>query len=276
MNKNKINLGKMTLGAPASGSKYPMLMLFCSSFILGSPLISNAALHATTIYKVTVDQEKEIKGRVTDEQGNPIVGATVTVVNSTQSTSSNAMGEFTLKITGDSGTIKITSMGYSENLLTVRVGNSANVVLRKDEQALEEVVVIGYGTAKRRDLTGAVASVKSEEIMMTPTANVMDALQGKVSGLDITKSSGRAGANVGASLRGNRSFSGDNNPLYIIDGIPGDFTSLNPSDIESIDILKDASSTAIYGSAGSNGVIIITTKQGKAGKAIVNFDSYFG
>ncbi|WP_237241853.1 SusC/RagA family TonB-linked outer membrane protein [Sphingobacterium sp. B29] len=276
MNTNKINLGKMTLGAAASGSKYPMLMLFCSSFILGGALFSTAVSNAATLHKVTVNQVKEIKGKVTDEQGNPIVGATVALGNSTQTTSSNASGEFILKLSGESGSIKITSLGYAEKVLTVKAGNSVNVVLKKNDQALDEVVVIGYGTAKRRDLTGAVASVKSEEIMMTPTANVMDALQGKVSGLDISKSSGRAGANVSASLRGNRSINGDNNPLYIIDGIPGDFTSLNPSDIESIDILKDASSTAIYGSAGSNGVIIITTKQGKAGKAIVNFDSYFG
>ncbi len=276
MNMNQVNIGKMTLGVATPVVKYPMLILFCSSFSLGSPLISNATINAAALQAITVDQIKELKGKITDEQGNPVVGATVSLVNSSLSTSSNVKGEFTLRMTSELGTIKVTSLGFSETVLAVNAGANVNIALKKDDQALEEVVVIGYGTAKRRDLTGAVASVKSDEIMMTPTANVMDALQGKVSGLDITKSSGRAGANVSASLRGNRSISGDNNPLYIIDGIPGDFTSLNPSDIESIDILKDASSTAIYGSAGSNGVIIITTKQGKSGKAIVNFDAYFG
>lgn len=141
---------------------------------------------------------------------------------------------------------------------------------------LDEVVVVGYGTVKRRDLTGAVSSMKNSDVVVAPTNNVMEALQGKVAGMDITKSSGETGSDVNILLRGSRSIYGSNEPLFIIDGIPGSYSQVNPSDIESIDVLKDASSTAIYGSAGANGVVIITTKRGAEGKAIVNFDAYYG
>ena len=154
-----------------------------------------------------------------------------------------------------------------------------------DTQALDEVVVIGYGTVKKRDLTGAVASVKSEDITMNPGVNPMDALQGKIAGLDITNSSGQAGSSPTVQLRGTRSLQLDEDgnissdafkPTYIIDGMPGDIATLNPNDIESIEVLKDASSTAIYGSSGANGVIIVTTKGSKSGKPVINFNAYAG
>ena len=148
--------------------------------------------------------------------------------------------------------------------------------MEPDTQALDEVVVIGYGTVKKRDLTGAVASMKNEDVTVAPTSNVMEALQGKIAGMDIVKSSGQVGEDVSILLRGSRSIYGSNEPLFIIDGIPGSYSQVNPSDIESVDVLKDASSTAIYGSAGANGVVIITTKRGKEGKATVNFDAYYG
>ena len=153
---------------------------------------------------------------------------------------------------------------------------SINVTLAEDAIGVDEIVVIGYGVVKKRDLTGAVVSIKSDDVMQIPTANVMEALQGKVVGMDIVKSSGRIGSGVNITLRGNRSIYGDNSPLFIIDGLAGSYESLNPNDIESVDILKDASSTAIYGSAGANGVVIITTKKAKAGRVMVNLDSYLG
>lgn len=143
-----------------------------------------------------------------------------------------------------------------------------------DTQALDEVVVIGYGAVKKRDLTGAVASVKSEDITMNPGTNPMEALQGKVAGLDITRESGQAGSGVKMQLRGNRSLTASGNPMFIIDGMPGDYATLNPNDIESIEVLKDASSTAVYGSSGANGVVIITTKGGKEGKLTANFNAF--
>lgn len=131
---------------------------------------------------------------------------------------------------------------------------------------LDEVVVVGYGTVKKRDLTGAVASVKSGDLTMTPVASATEALEGRVAGLDITRESGQAGSGTKILLRGNRSLTAGQDPLFVIDGIPGSIDNLNPNDIQSIDILKDASSTAIYGSAGANGVIMITTKQAEEGK----------
>jgi TonB-linked SusC/RagA family outer membrane protein len=151
-----------------------------------------------------------------------------------------------------------------------------DVAMAEDATLLDEVVVIGYGTVRRRDLTGAVVSVKSDDIVIAPTSNIMEALQGRISGMDITKSSGQVGSGVDILLRGSRSIYGSNSPLFIVDGIPSSYSSINPSDVESVDVLKDASSTAIYGSAGSNGVVIITTKKGKTGKATVNFDAYYG
>ncbi len=151
-----------------------------------------------------------------------------------------------------------------------------NVLLKSSAVFLDEVVAIGYGTVKKRDLTGAVTSVKSQDITMRPGPNPMEALQGKVAGLDITRTSGQAGAGVNMQLRGTRSFTASGNPLFLINGLPGDYSTLNPYDIESIEVLKDASSTAVYGSAGSNGVVIITTKNGKSGKLNIDLNTYYG
>ena len=137
-------------------------------------------------------------------------------------------------------------------------------------------MVIGYGLVKKRDLTGAVSSVKADDITIAPTSNAMEALQGKIAGMDITKTSGQIDSEPSIILRGSRSIYGSNEPLFIIDGMPGNYNQVNPSDIETVDVLKDASSTAIYGSAGANGVVMITTKRGKQGKATVNFDAYYG
>ncbi len=152
-----------------------------------------------------------------------------------------------------------------------------NVSLVPGTNKLDEVVVIGYGAIKRRDLTGSVATIKGDELVQTPTHNAVEAMQGRVPGLDITRSSGVAGAGANIRVRGNRSINGNNNPLYIIDGFQGgNISDLNPNDIESIDVLKDASSTAIYGSQGANGVIIVTTKKGVDGKTKVSYDAYYG
>lgn len=148
--------------------------------------------------------------------------------------------------------------------------------MEPDAIGLDDVVVIGYGTMKKRDLTGSISSVKSDEIQKIPTVNVMEAIQGQVAGFDITRTTGELGNHLSMTLRGNRSIYGNNEPLFIIDGMEGSFDALNPGDIESVEVLKDASSTAIYGSAGANGVILITTKGAKKGKFQVNFDAYYG
>ncbi len=195
---------------------------------------------------------------------------------STVGTITDFDGNYVLEVPAATGILEVSYIGYKTQEVTLGKSDVLNIQMQPDTQALDEVVVIGYGTVKKRDLTGAVASMKNEDVTVAPTSNVMEALQGKIAGMDIVKSSGQVGEDVSILLRGSRSIYGNNEPLFIIDGIPGSYSQINPSDIESIDVLKDASSTAIYGSAGANGVVIITTKRGKEGKATVNFDAYYG
>lgn len=221
-------------------------------------------------------QTKTVTGTVTDETGEPVIGANVAVKDTKLGAVTDYDGNFTLNNIPSNATLVVSYVGYVTEEVSVAGKSTVNVVLKENRELLDEVVVIGYGTVKRRDVTGAVASMKNSDVVIAPTNNVMEALQGKVAGMDITKGSGEVGSDVSILLRGSRSIYGSNEPLFIIDGIPGSYSSVNPSDIESVDILKDASSTAIYGSAGANGVVIITTKRGQEGKAVVNFDAYYG
>lgn len=221
-------------------------------------------------------QTKTVNGTVKDKDGEALVGATVSVKGTTKGAATDIDGKFTIAGVPDKGTLVISYVGYETQQVPVAGKTTFDIVLDENNSILDDVVVIGYGTAKRKDLTGAVASMKNSDVVVAPTNNVMEALQGKVAGMDITKGSGEVGSGVSINLRGTRSIYGSDEPLFIIDGLPGSYNQINPNDIESIDILKDASSTAIYGSAGANGVIIITTKRGKEGKSVVNFDAYWG
>lgn len=221
-----------------------------------------------------VQQQKTVSGKVTDAQGQPLPGVTVLVKGTTNGTITDFDGNYTLPNVPSNGTLLFSFVGMK--LEEVPVNNQSTIQVQMEEEAIgiEEVVAIGYGTVKKRDLTGAVASVKSDEIKMAPVVNPVEAMQGRVAGLDITRESGRANSGSSVLLRGNRSLTASSEPIYIIDGIQGSINNLNPNDIESIDILKDASSTAIYGSAGANGVFIITTKQATKGKIQVDMDAY--
>lgn len=222
-----------------------------------------------------VQQTRNVTGQVLDENGEPMIGVSVLVKGTTVGAITDFDGNFKLNAPTGATELQLTYMGYKAQ--TVKITSGQMVVrMEPDNQLLDEVVVIGYGTIKKRDLTGAVSSVKSDLITLTPAANPMQALQGRVAGLDITKSSGQAGSGVSMQLRGYRSITASGNPLFIIDGMPGDYSTLNPNDIESIEVLKDASSTAVYGSSGANGVVLITTKKGEAGKLTVNFNTYVG
>jgi len=228
----------------------------------------------STSQPAAVQQAKPVKGHVVDENGDPLIGVTVRVMGTTGGVVTDFDGNFSVEA-GAGRQLQFTYAGYKT--VTMQVGSGQlNVTMEPDVLGLDDVVVIGYGTQKRRDLTGAVISMKNEDVTIAPTGNVMEALQGKIAGFDITKESGEIGASMNLLLRGSRSIYGDNQPLFIIDGLPGSYESLNPSDIESVDVLKDASATAIYGSAGANGVVIITTKRGAMGKVKVNFDAYYG
>lgn len=230
---------------------------------------------SNTMVQITA-QTKTVKGTVLDENGEPLIGVSIVVKGTGTGTITDFDGKFSIDLPGGSKELLVSYIGYKDQTITVTGSSPLSVKMIPDTQALDEVVVIGYGTVKKRDLTGAVTSVKSGDITVSPVNNPMEALQGKVAGLDIMKSSGKAGSDVDIQLRGTRSIYGSNSPLFIIDGIQGSYNQVNPADIESIEVLKDASSTAIYGSAGANGVVIITTKQGKTGKATVNFDAYVG
>ena len=219
--------------------------------------------------------QQRVTGTVTDAAGQPVIGANVIVEGTMTGTTTGVDGTFTLDAPSNAK-LTISYVGYKDEVVAVAGKTKVTVKMVEDAALLDDVVVVGYGTVKKRDLTGAVSSVKSEEITIAPTNDAMEALQGKVAGMDITKTSGELGSSVNILLRGARSIYGSNSPLFVIDGFIGSYDQVNPSDIESIDVLKDASSTAIYGSAGANGVVIITTKRGKAGKAVVNFDAYYG
>lgn len=238
------------------------------------PMGASAAENGAKAEVQAVSQASVVKGHVVDENGEPMLGVTVRQKSGKAAGITDVDGNFTINAAAGTS-VELSYTGYKT--ITVSLRNGATYTMEPDAVGLEDLVVVGYGTVKKKDLTGAVASVKSDDITISPTPNAMEALQGKVAGLDITKPSGSAGSGVNILLRGSRSIYGDNAPLFIIDGVQGgSFDDLNPSDIESIDVLKDASSTAIYGSAGANGVIIITTKRGTEGKTRTTFDAYYG
>lgn len=231
-------------------------------------------------------QTRQIDGKALDDStGLPVQGVTISVKNGSSTTSSNADGWFELTVPQSGATLVYSSVGYQPG--EIAAGTTPVVIrLSRSAVSMDEVVVIGYGQVRKRDLTGAVSSVKADDIVRSPAHNAMEALQGQVPGLDIVRNSGKATSGITMNIRGKRSLStakdeyGNliaNNPLVIIDGVQGgNVSDIPPQDIESIDVLKDASSTAIYGSQGANGVIIVTTKRGKAGKQRIAYNSYVG
>ncbi len=219
-----------------------------------------------------------VTGKVTDgNTGEPLPGVNLILAGTTTGTTTNANGNFSLEVPDENAQIVFSFVGYVSETIDLEGRTTLDVVLVPDILSLEEIIVVGYGTMKKSDLTGAVSSITDEDITMTKSSNAVEALQGKVSGIDLTRRSGQAGAEYDIRIRGDRSFSAKNTPIYIIDGLDfGKDITLNPNDIASIEVLKDASSTAIYGSRGANGVILITTKKGVAGKPVISFNTYYG
>lgn len=218
-------------------------------------------------------QNKTVSGTVTDATGESVIGASVLVKGTTNGVITDIDGNFTLQNVPANGTIQISFVGYKTQDISVAGKTSFNVKLQEDSEMLDEVVVVGYGVQKKSDVTGALTRVGAEELNAKPVSNAFEALQGKAAGVDIT-SNERPGEIGEIRIRGNRSLNASNTPLYVVDGVPlnsGGIESINPRDIEAIDILKDASSTAIYGSRGANGVILITTKRGKTGALTLNY-----
>jgi TonB-linked SusC/RagA family outer membrane protein len=209
----------------------------------------------------------------------PIPGTSVSVKGTTIGTSTDADGVYKLTIAAqDNAVLVFSSVGFVAQEISVNNKSEIDVELAEDDRRLDEVVVVGYGTVRKSDLTGSVAQVKAKEIDAFPATNVLQALSGRAPGVQVTQNTGAPGANVSVRIRGTNSIQGSNEPLYVVDGFPtsgSNPTIINNSDIESIEILKDASATAIYGSRGANGVVLITTKQGKAGKMTVDYEGNF-
>lgn len=221
-------------------------------------------------------QVKGVHGIVKDATGEPLIGVNVLVKGTTNGSITGIDGDYTLTNVKASDVLVISYIGYLTQ--EVKVGNQTaiNVTLKEDTKTLEEVVVIGYGSVKKKDLTGSVATVSSETLTAVPVASATEALQGKMAGVQITTTEGSPDAEMKIRVRGGGSITGDNTPLFIVDGFPVESISDIPaSDIEDMTVLKDASSTAIYGSRGANGVILVTTKSGKEGKVKVSYNAYY-
>ncbi|MBL0741139.1 SusC/RagA family TonB-linked outer membrane protein [Chryseolinea lacunae] len=224
----------------------------------------------------SVAPEITIKGKVTEETGNPLPGVNVLVKGTTFGTTTDSDGNFTLSVPDNSTTLIFSFIGYVTQEVSIDNRTSINVSLAVDIVSLSEVVVTGYGSQSKRDITGAVATIESEQLLSTPSTNLGQAMQGKVAGVTVGNENSPGGG-VMVRIRGFGTVN-DNSPLYVIDGVPtkGNLNTINQNDIESIQILKDASSASIYGSRAGNGVVIITTKKGKAGKPVFTYDMYYG
>ena len=219
---------------------------------------------------------KQITGSVQDVQGNPLIGVSILETGTSNGTITDMNGTYSLNISSTNATLRFSYIGYEEQLIKIQGRNVINVKMNEETSNLDEVVVVGYGVQRKSDLTGAISSINAAETLKKmPAAQVADLLQGRIAGLSIVNSSGAAGAAPTLRVRGVNSIKADGGPLVVIDGFPGgNLSAINPADIKSIEVLKDASSTAIYGSRGANGVILITTKSPKEAKLSVDYNGY--
>ncbi len=226
----------------------------------------------------SIAQNITVKGIVKDNLGESVIGANVTEKGTTNGMITDLDGNFSLTVQKNA-TLVISYIGYVTQEIAIKGNTNLNIILKEDSKALEEVVVIGYGTARKSDVTGSIASVGSDKLQEMPSTNITYALQNRVAGVDMTQTSSQPGATMQIRIRGTRSLTASNDPLVVLDGIPfmGNLSDINPGDIKSMDILKDASSTAIYGSRGANGVILITTNRGAQGTpAKFTYNGYVG
>ena len=260
---------------------FPLLMagMFTSIFI---PHQSYAAPFAPKKIRIV---EQTVIGTIKDGSGNPLSGATVSVKGGSQSTLTNSQGSFSITVPNSSSVLVISYVGFATQEITVGNRSSVNISLSTNSAELNQVVVVGYGTQNRKDVTGSVKSLKSEDFNKGIINSPQQLLQGKVAGVNVTSASGEPGGVMGITVRGPGGVRSGSTPLFVVDGLPLDNSStgggdplnfLNPQDIESIDVLKDASATAIYGARGANGVILITTKKGKAGTSIMSMSASLG
>ena len=257
------------------------LRIFTLTFTL--LFLASVFAHATTAVNGETSNEKEvlmqqqrksIRGTITDLNGEAVIGANIIEAGTSNGTVTDIDGNFTLEVP-ENAQILVSFIGYVTQSINTSGRNNFNITLEEDATMLEEVVAIGYGTARKIDITGSVASVSGEQIAAVPVANVAQALAGRLPGVNVISQDGRPDASISIRVRGGGSISQSNDPLFIVDGFPvGSISDIPASQVESIDVLKDASSTAIYGARGANGVIIVTTKSGKSGKLAINYNGY--
>ncbi len=227
-----------------------------------------------------IAQNTTITGKVTDVEGNPLENVSVLIKGTNIGTTTVANGTYQIGVTKPSGnTLLFSYVGFSDKEITQSADNTINVQLEKSSQSLDAVVVVGYGSQRRKDITGSVVSIDKQRLENLPNSNFAQALEGSLPGVSInTNGGGAEGNNVSIVIRGQKSINGSRSPLIILDGIPyqGSISDINPADIASIDILKDASASAIYGARSANGVILLTTKRGSSGKPVISYDGFIG
>jgi TonB-linked SusC/RagA family outer membrane protein len=225
-------------------------------------------------------QIQKVSGKIMNDDGTPLSGVTISVKGTKTSTQSMNDGNFTINIPEKVTKVLVFSfIGYTPKEVAIKNNLPIIVTLSSATKDLDDVVVIGYGTQRKRDLTGSVAKVNIAELQKAPVRSFEEALGGRVAGVQVTSTDGQPGSPVSIVIRGNNSITQDNSPLYVVDGFPienPNNNAINPSDIESIEVLKDASATAIYGARAANGVIMITTKKGVAGKTKFSFNTFYG
>jgi TonB-linked SusC/RagA family outer membrane protein len=226
----------------------------------------------------TFAQPGTVRGTILDQRTKePLVGAVIKVIGTDKGAASDVNGKFTLNNVPNGAKLQFTSVGYASIELASDFSKELRVEMAASNNSLNDVVVVGYGTQKKSDLTGAIGSVSTETMVKTARSSPVGAIQGAISGVNITRSNSKPGGGYSIDIRGVHSITGSNNPLVVIDGVQGgDLEKINPADIDKIDVLKDASATAIYGSRGANGVLIVTTKRGTTGKPKISYDGYVG
>lgn len=268
---------------------YPLQLIFCLTALHFITASGSVGYVVPAIHSV----DRVISGKVTSEGGETLPGVSVVLKNTTTGTITNESGDFTLTVPDGNTTLVFSFVGYDTQELLIDNRSSYHIQLQISDRELSEVVVIGYGSVKKSDMTGSVVSVKSEDLKAVPVTTFDQALQGRAAGVQVVQSTGAPGGETNIRIRGTSSVNASSEPLYVIDGMLinsdggemsvggrgpriGALSTINPGDIESIEILKDASATAIYGSRGANGVILITTKKGKANTGSISFESYYG
>ena len=264
--------------------KYANLALpskkLCFVMALAAGLFANPLPTMAEQAVQNVQQAGVVKGQVTDKNGDAVIGATVKVKDAQTGTVTDFDGNFSLNVQ-KAGTLVVTYIGYQTKEVAFQPGQSLNITIEDDAELLDEVVVVGYGVQKKSDVTGSVTSINKDRLSKLPVTNVLQAVQGAAAGVTITQGSSIPGDAPSALVRGRNSINAGTGPYIVVDGIPisksgGSLNDINPGDIESMEILKDASATAIYGTNGANGVILITTKHGKDGKPSVSYNGYIG